>query len=211
MRHPLIPVPLWSRDSQIKIFISITWEITLGVSGFALGQQHLSTADLTPATSHLPREPRPRGKIGWELPSQAEFPPSHDTAHVPCWNGVSSPLRLLLGTSQPRTLEAFFGKCHQLVMSQSCLPTAPCEARGCPHGHLPAALCSQILLPTEEKLCRQPTGRSRALGLVEAEFVQLEPRGQTDTSVRQQLRSLAGLFPALRGCSKAGSKGCAPK
>lgn len=48
--------------------------------------------------------------MGGELPSEAEFPPSHDTDHVLWYNGVSRPLRLLcclLGTLQPWTYRLF--------------------------------------------------------------------------------------------------------
>lgn len=213
---PLVPFPLWSRDSQIKI--SITWKIilpSLGVPGFALGQW-AAASDLTPATSHLPGEPGTRGKrMGAAQRGRISSTPMTQPM---CRGRTGSPAPL--GSSaafwehHSAGLGGFFWKmspaCDESAVPLRSLPTAPCEAWGCPHGHLPAALCAQI----RER--RGSAGSTRAGAEprgCRAEFGQLEPRGQTDTPRGQglQLPSPAQPFPALRGSSEPGSKGCASK
>lgn len=120
-------------------------------------------------------------------------------------------------------LRGFFWKmspaCDESVEPLCSLPTASCEAWGCPHGHLPAALCAQIFLLREERLLQE---LSRGLGLAGLGLASWSPRDrqterQTDTSVLQhprrglQLGSVAEAFPLLRASSEPGSKGCAPE
>lgn len=135
------------------------------------GQQHLSGPDLTPARPHLPGEPREKwktgkmGKIGSAQPGSISSMPCHSPCAV-LERGLQPPRAFLLplGNITAPDLEAFFGKCHQLAMSQSWL-SAACPVPGvglCPRAPPCCSLSSHLPAHTQ-RLCWQ--GQSRGLGL----------------------------------------------
>lgn len=176
------------------------------------GQQHLSGPDLTPARPHLPGEPREKwkmgkmGKIGSAQPGSISSMPCHSPCAV-LERGLQPPRAFLLplGNITAPDLEAFFGKCHQLAMSQSWL-SAACPVPGvglCPRAPPCCSLRSHLPAHTQ-RLCWQ--GQSRGLGLPRPCLASWSPGdrrtdGQTDT-LMLQLPSPGRAFPALRAFSE---------